>query len=453
MDTSAPDLSPVNFDVPPLMPAGTPLGDPIEVGALAAALGHPAGGSKLSLASVKSCYGHTEGTAGITGLLLALGASQQRLLPPVVSLRGMNPYVAAALGGFSSSGGSGGSGVAVPRQAAADGSSSSGQAAGTSSFGMSGVNAHALLSPAAGAPSAADAHKPLPWQTVRHWPIPQQHRLLQLPRLAAPSSARFAAILTGTPALHFCWEHIIYGRPLLAGAVALEMAGAAAAMLAEGASPAPPAAVADAAFVAPCLLPALGSGRPLVLEAAVDSLSGGLAVQAAAGASLTTILTARASELASGPTQAAADRSAGAADGSSLRALVLGSCVTAAAEGPSAVSCARICAPGHDATAAYHQHPATGDACLHVSALVSQMLDGHVATSARIPVAAGLCASRTGAPSSVASGGSAGGWAAVKVRRHLWVGWAVGLPCLAGQRIWRSRARHLQPASLFAQRL
>jgi acyl transferase domain-containing protein len=62
---------------------GTPLGDPIEVGAL----GQAARGSQQSssgsvaaplvLGSVKSCYGHTEGAAGLTGLLLAAQAAGQ----------------------------------------------------------------------------------------------------------------------------------------------------------------------------------------------------------------------------------------------------------------------------------------------------------------------------------------------------------------------------------------
>jgi hypothetical protein len=60
---------------------GTPLGDPIEAGALGQALGsgsggrkHQLGSSKRQLAAVssKACYGHTEGTAGLAGLLLAL---------------------------------------------------------------------------------------------------------------------------------------------------------------------------------------------------------------------------------------------------------------------------------------------------------------------------------------------------------------------------------------------
>ena len=61
---------------------GTPLGDPIEVGALgqAAACGKgPDPAPCLTMGSVKSCYGHTEGAAGITGMLLAISALQQQV--------------------------------------------------------------------------------------------------------------------------------------------------------------------------------------------------------------------------------------------------------------------------------------------------------------------------------------------------------------------------------------
>ncbi len=52
---------------------GTPLGDPIEVNALSQPLaGRAARTRPLAMLSNKACYGHTEGTAGITGLLLAL---------------------------------------------------------------------------------------------------------------------------------------------------------------------------------------------------------------------------------------------------------------------------------------------------------------------------------------------------------------------------------------------
>jgi acyl transferase domain-containing protein len=57
---------------------GTPLGDPIEMGALGQALSckgaAPGGEGKVVIGSVKSCFGHTEGAAGLTGTLLALQA-------------------------------------------------------------------------------------------------------------------------------------------------------------------------------------------------------------------------------------------------------------------------------------------------------------------------------------------------------------------------------------------
>lgn len=49
---------------------GTPLGDPIETGAISNAVGKLHGGATLTLASVKASYGHTEGTAGIIPSLL-----------------------------------------------------------------------------------------------------------------------------------------------------------------------------------------------------------------------------------------------------------------------------------------------------------------------------------------------------------------------------------------------
>lgn len=80
-----------------------------------------------------------------TGLFAAAGALGTNLAPPVMHLRSMNPYVTAALGDWSK--------LArlqsrIPLQAAGGNLTARGGAAtvaGTSSFGMSGVNAHALL--------------------------------------------------------------------------------------------------------------------------------------------------------------------------------------------------------------------------------------------------------------------------------------------------------------------
>ena len=96
----------------------------------------------LVLGSVKSCYGHTEGAAGVTGIFLAAESLRQRSHPGVLSLRSMNPYVAAALGDWRKAGVA----SSVPRQSGAGATWQPASAAGASSFGMSGTNAHALVS-------------------------------------------------------------------------------------------------------------------------------------------------------------------------------------------------------------------------------------------------------------------------------------------------------------------
>jgi hypothetical protein len=50
----------------------------------------------------QACYGHTEGTAGITGALLAITALRQSAAAPIVNLRSVNPYVTAALSDWGS---------------------------------------------------------------------------------------------------------------------------------------------------------------------------------------------------------------------------------------------------------------------------------------------------------------------------------------------------------------
>lgn len=401
---------------------GTPLGDPIEVGALAVALGgHSAAARVLSLVSVKSCYGHTEGTAGLTGLLLAAAGAAQQALPPVVNLREMNSYVSAALGGFDTAGG-----AAVPRQAgpatsADTRSSSAGVLAGTSSFGMSGVNAHMLLS--ASGPVWAEGASctwALPWEQRRYWPVPPAHRLLQLPRLQGGDEARFAASITATATLAYLWDHSVAGRALLAGTAMLEMAAAAAATLADAALPTrgtgvatkkekaavdrsawqpslPAVAVAGAAFVGACVLPPASSGKALLLECGVSGRSGGLLIQSTSSASggMVPHVTAQAA-LAPQQQHHMGPMVSRMAPGPSLASLLLCSAFVPAAGFATTVSAADVAVPMDDTGSAYYQHPAAADATLHMSALASQELGGGMTGGARIPVAAGLfvCSSR-----------------------------------------------------------
>lgn len=78
------DASPYDVSFVAVHGTGTPLGDPIEMGALGQALscksfgaGEPA---RVVIGSVKSCFGHTEGTAGLTGALLAIQALSHQVI-------------------------------------------------------------------------------------------------------------------------------------------------------------------------------------------------------------------------------------------------------------------------------------------------------------------------------------------------------------------------------------
>lgn len=66
----------------------------------------------------QACYGHTEGAAGLTGLLTATCSLQQSMCPGVMGLRTVNPYVGAALAEWRSGAPAGMKIPLVPKQAA-----------------------------------------------------------------------------------------------------------------------------------------------------------------------------------------------------------------------------------------------------------------------------------------------------------------------------------------------
>ena len=121
---------------------GTPLGDPIEVQAAAEALG--AGREQpLVLGSVKSNIGHTEGAAGVAGVIKAVLSLQHARIPKSLHFTAPNPHipwdtlpveVAVESREWPRHGG--------PRRA------------GVSSFGFSGTNAHVVLEEALQQPAA-----------------------------------------------------------------------------------------------------------------------------------------------------------------------------------------------------------------------------------------------------------------------------------------------------------
>lgn len=114
---------------------GTPLGDPIEVGAIGAVLGagrdraHP-----LPIGSVKTNCGHLETAAGIAGVIKVVLALQRREIPPHLHFRSGNPHIDWDR-----------LPVTVPTAVMPWEAIGGRRLAGVSSFGFSGTNAHVIL--------------------------------------------------------------------------------------------------------------------------------------------------------------------------------------------------------------------------------------------------------------------------------------------------------------------
>lgn len=186
-------LTPSSVKLVSLHGTGTPLGDPIEIGALHHALQQPHRRTMLTLATSKSMYGHTEGTAGITGILNAALSLEFCCATPNFHLRKLNPYIAdgwAALprDSWASS---------VPRVVA--GFARAFHAVGTSSFGMSGINAHSILSKPEDIKTPIQAFyvdgEKILWIRHRHWPLPPSAVTVKISAFNTPHRIQYEILL------------------------------------------------------------------------------------------------------------------------------------------------------------------------------------------------------------------------------------------------------------------
>ena len=124
---------------------GTRVGDPVEAAALGAVLGQGRDAARpLAVGSVKSNIGHTEGTAGVAGLIKVALALRERRLPPSLHVRTPNPEIPwRELG------------LEVCRELRDWPADARPARAGVSSFGISGTNAHVVLEEAPAPPAPA----------------------------------------------------------------------------------------------------------------------------------------------------------------------------------------------------------------------------------------------------------------------------------------------------------
>jgi acyl transferase domain-containing protein/glutamate-1-semialdehyde aminotransferase/acyl-CoA synthetase (AMP-forming)/AMP-acid ligase II/surfactin synthase thioesterase subunit len=114
---------------------GTALGDPIEVSALASALGgERASGSRLKIGSVKTNIGHLEAAAGIAGLIKVVLSLGHEELPSHLHFQEPSPHIPWEQ-----------LPLEVPTRNTPWRRGERRRIAGVSSFGLSGTNAHVVL--------------------------------------------------------------------------------------------------------------------------------------------------------------------------------------------------------------------------------------------------------------------------------------------------------------------
>ncbi|CAK0745408.1 hypothetical protein CCP3SC5AM1_120002 [Gammaproteobacteria bacterium] len=196
---------------------GTPLGDPIEIGALADVFhASHTRAQPLLVGAVKTNIGHLDAAAGMAGICKVLLALQHQQIPPHLHLQTPNPQIPWDR-----------LPITIPTTLRAWESPTAPRVAGVSSFGFSGTNVHIVLEEAPTNSSALSKS-----QTVEERPVHILTLSAKTPDALAALAVRYRQMLTDTPNLsvadvcftaNTCRSHFPY-RLAVIGASAADLA-------------------------------------------------------------------------------------------------------------------------------------------------------------------------------------------------------------------------------------
>lgn len=248
---------------------GTGLGDPIEIGALAAVVegrsSSTSGALPLVLMAGKSLMGHSEPAAGVMGIAHAQLAVNGNAALPLLHLHSVNAYIAPVLkqsaGNWSLQRNLG----ALP----ASGSVNTPLlTVGVSSFAFQGTNAHALVSSSIN--NATDTPQCSTWKRSRYWVHPSMHSMVSMVNAGSNGLSSFEAHFGTARLAEFTSAVSLNSQAVLSMGVALQLPAAAVNQLSLSSA----AGAGTSPILANVALTAVRFAPAMILGCVVDGKSG-----------------------------------------------------------------------------------------------------------------------------------------------------------------------------------